>query len=144
MMPKVVHCLVLPLPPSPNDLPAHPMAKHRAKRRYQKRAWFEALKQEKPPRDPPPHVIVDAHFFVWGERDEDNLTSSLKFVWDALRQKQQIRGPNTLAWRQGLAPACGFFIDDNPRHLTLGEVTQTVDRNEQRLVLTLSVPDPSH
>lgn len=38
----------------------------------------------------------------------------------ALRQKQT----GAMRWRNGLFDLCGYFVDDDPSHLTLGNVWQ--------------------
>lgn len=127
--------LILPLPPSPNDTPSHHMEEHRAKRRYQGRAWLAAVKsQHRPLRDPPARVLVTAHLALENLRDDDNRNGSLKWALDALRQKQR----GKLNWRQGLFDKCGYFIDDDPGHLTVGEVTQAIDRDDPRLELSIT------
>ena len=129
--------LDLPLPPSPNAVATHnPLHLHGSKRKYQKKCWAVAIAQAKPPRDPALAVRVDAHFRVHNIRDEaDNLPASLKWVLDSLRQKQQ----GKLNWRQGIYDKCGYFIDDNPRHLIKGDVTQVIDRKNKGLTLVLTV-----
>lgn len=65
---------------------------------------------------------IDALFWMRQRRDEDNLNASLKFVLDALRQKQQ----GAMRWREGLWLPCGYFVDDDPEHMKLGDVWQEV------------------
>ena len=125
--------LVLPLPISPNAAPTNGLHRHGHKRRYQKTVWVAAVMQHKPSIDPPVAVVVSAEFFVHSLRDEDNLKASLKDLLDALRQKQT----GNIDWRQGLYDQCGYFIDDNPAHMTLGSVTQQVDRKNKRVEVTI-------
>ena len=124
--------LELPLPDSPNRAPAHHMARHRWKRAYQRAAWIAAVAAAKPLRDPPPFVRVTAHMRVHIPRDDDNKHASLKFVLDALRQSQKSR-----KWRGGLYSECGYFVDDDPKHLELVNVSQEVNRKDKGLMLVL-------
>lgn len=129
--------LTLPVPPSPNRVNTrNHMARHRSKRKYQKRAWSVAINQAKPWRDPPAHVTVHAHFRVHNLRDHDNLKGSLKWTLDALRQKQSGKD-----WRNNVYSLCGFLVDDNPEHMTLGEVTQEIDRANKGVTLTIVYDD---
>lgn len=125
--------LTLELPPSPNALPRNHMARHRQKNEYRRTVWMQALEQTRPFRDPPAHVEVSPIFFVYNKRDEDNLAASLKWVLDALKQDQR----GKLDWRQGVADRCGYFVDDDPKHLTLGKLRQSIDRDRPRLELIL-------
>lgn len=126
--------LTLPIPPSPNRVSTrNHMARHHSKRKYQKRAWSVAVNQVKPFRDPPEHVTVHAHFRVHNLRDYDNLDASLKWALDALRQKQTGKD-----WRRGLYSQCGYMIDDDPAHMTKGQVTQEIDRKNKGLTLTIT------
>lgn len=108
------------------------MARHNSKRKYQKRAWADAIRQARPFRDPPAHVTLHAHFRVHNVRDEDNLKASLKWTLDALRQKQSGKD-----WRGGVYSLSGYLIDDDPTHMTLGRVTQEVDRKNKGLTVTI-------
>lgn len=131
--------LTLPLPPSPNEWPSHHMAEHRAKRKYQREAWLAAVQQSKPPRHPPKRVKIAVTLYVYRERDEDGITGSLKWLLDALRQKQR----GNLRWREGIADRCGYFIDDDPSHLELVSADQeTVGLNEQRVEITITERQP--
>lgn len=125
--------LLLPLPPSRNVVEGlrHPLHAHTAKRRYQKKCWAAAVSQQKPDRDPPEHVTIRAHFRVHNLRDDDGL--DLKWVLDTLRQAQT----GNLRWRKGLYDECGYFIDDDPAHLTLLKSTQAVDRKNKSLTLEI-------
>ena len=125
--------LVLPLPIAVNKWPSHPFARHRVKRKYQREAWFAACAQHRPLRTPPSKVRVSATLYVWNLRDEEGAVGSLKWALDALRQEQQ----GSEEWRYGVADQCGYFVDDNPAHLTLGTVEQVIDRKNMRLELTV-------
>lgn len=128
--------LTLPLPPSPNRLKRNPFALQAQKDEYREACWIAALRQSKPDRDPPTKVALAATFYLARTmRDEDNLRASLKFPLDALRQKQT----GAMRWRNGLADKCGYFVDDDPGHLTIALVEQVKVSTvkEERLVLTL-------
>lgn len=130
------YSLRLPLPPSINAMGSmHPIYRGTTKRRYQRSAWTHAVSQLQPLRDPPEHVTVSAHFRVHNLRDEDNLTGGLKWVLDALRQNQT----GSLEWRQGVYDRCGYFVDDDPKHLSLGSVTQELLRSDKGVTLTIEV-----
>lgn len=93
------------------------------KREYQARCWFEAVRQERPDENPPVMVTVHAMLLRCNRgtfRDEDGLKGGLKFLLDALAQKQR----GDLSWRSGLFVDRGYFVNDSPRHLRLGEVWQ--------------------
>lgn len=130
--------LTLPVPPSPNRVPTrHHIARHQSKRRYQREAWADAIRQVRPFRDPPGHVTVHAHFRFHNVRDEDNLKGSLKWALDALRKRQSGKD-----WRAGVYSLCGYFVDDDPTHMSLGRVTQEIDRKNKGLTLTIEYDEP--
>lgn len=112
--------LRLPLPPALNRWPRHGLALHAFKNRYRKRAWAAAIQQERPLHDPPAKVRLHAMFLVYRLRDEGELSAGLKFVLDALKQRQT----GKVAWRQGLFDTLGYFVEDDPAHLELGDVWQ--------------------
>lgn len=128
--------LDLPLPPSVNVIDGlartHIMAVHGAKVRYMREAWREAIRQHQPLRDPPPHVTLSAHFRVHNLRDEDKLSAGLWWPIDALKQAQSGKD-----WRAGVYSLCGYFMDDDPKHLTVAKPTQEIDRKHKGLTLTL-------
>lgn len=126
--------LWLPIPPPPNRTRfGSPRGAHFEKKAYQKAAWLAAVTQQTPDHDPPSKVIVSAHFKLYGPlRDEDGL--DLKWVLDALRQEQR----GKLGWRQGLYVPCGYFVDDDPAHLTLEKPTQEIDRKNRKLIVTIT------
>lgn len=129
---------VLPLPISPNRREKHPIKQQVQKDEYRKAAWEAALRQHKPSRDPPAKVVVKATLYLAKLlRDDDNANGSVKWVLDALRQKQQ----GAMRWRQGIADLCGYFIDDDPSHLTLAGKVQQVKvahRKEERCELEIT------
>lgn len=125
--------LTLPLPPSPNQWPSHPMEKSRQKNDYRKRAWVAAIQQHPPVIHPPERVVATALCRVHNLRDEDNLAGALKWTWDALKQEQN----GAMRWRQGVADRKGYLVDDDPAHLHVASVEQEIDRNEQGVDLTL-------
>lgn len=73
-------------------------------------------------------------FLVYRQRDQDNLIASLKWVLDALKQRQD----GKVGWRLGICDTMGYFVDDDPAHLTLGDVWQNrCSRDLQGLVLEI-------
>jgi hypothetical protein len=103
---------------------------------YRSRAWVQAIQQHRPLRDPPEHVTLHAMFLMCRKmRDEDNLKGSLKFTLDALRQKQT----GKMRWRHGLFPSFGYLIDDDPAHMTLGDVWQErcASRDWEELIIEI-------
>ena len=129
--------LELPVPPSPNTVNTRShMARHRSKRKYQKAAWIAAIKQSEPFTDPPTHVVMHAHFRLHNLRDDDNLQASLKWLVDALRQAQTGKD-----WRAGVYSRRGYFVDDNPAHMTLGTVTQEIQRKNKGVTVTIEYAD---
>ena len=102
--------LILPVPPSPNRWPSHHMMLHRMKRNYQARVWVSAIEQAPPLNEPPFPANVDVTLWLKRFRDEDNLHASLKWLLDALKQKQK----GSLAWRKGLYTSKGYIRDDDP------------------------------
>ncbi|NIR76743.1 MAG: hypothetical protein GWO12_16830 [Gemmatimonadetes bacterium] len=125
--------LTLPVPPSPNEWPKHPMQLARKKNHYRRQVWIEAIQQHKPWMEPPHKVVASATFYVWNKRDEDNLTASLKWTLDALKRDQT----GKMHWREGVADMKGYIIDDDPEHLTVVKPSQEIDREDPRLVLIL-------
>ena len=126
--------LKLPVPPSPNALPSHPMELHKVKNRYRRDAWLRAVSQHKPIMDPPEFVTVMAIFYTSQEWDEDNLSAGMKFVLDCLKQKQT----GKVAWKQGLFMDAGYFIDDDPSHMKLdGIPIQAINRNDRRVEIII-------
>lgn len=125
--------LVLPLPPSPNDWATHPMEQARQKNAYRRKVWIAALKQQRPMMHPPSMVVIAATFYLVNLRDEDNLTGSLKWLIDSLKQEQT----GKVRWRQGVADRKGYFIDDDPEHLHISTVSQEIDRGDPRVEIAL-------
>jgi hypothetical protein len=131
--------LELPVPPSPNQAPRHPMQFTKWKNGTKRAIWFAALQQERPLTEPPARVAITAVFRLSRLRDPDNLTASLKYVLDALR----VPGPGDRAnWRQGIAERKGYFLDDSPKHLTLRNVAQRVTSLHEEPSLRLEI-DPT-
>jgi len=132
--------LLLPEPPSKNKLRSaaysggEGYARH-LRHTYKRAVWAEALGQKLPTTDPPSPVLVSAHFRLHGLRDEDNLYASLDLICDALRCPRE---GETMDWRQGIAVRKGFFVDDNPRDMTLGEITQEIDRADRGVTVTIA------
>lgn len=133
--------LTLPLPPSPNRWKKHPLAFQRQKDEYREAAWLAAIQQHKPTHEPPPMVLLVATLYLARMmRDDDNLKGSMKFPLDALRRNQT----GAMRWRNGLYVEQGYFVDDDPKHLTIVRVEQikVAKVADERLVLTLE-PAPS-
>lgn len=134
--------LEIPLPPSPNDRPAHPMQAVRWKNKTKRLTWMKACEQVLPSIDPPDWVAIGALFRVapGQRRDEDNLVASLKYVLDALRKP---RTRQERDWRRGIHEEKGFFVDDAPAHMTLTTIVQAEEpdpkRRGLRLVITANV-----
>jgi hypothetical protein len=130
--------LVLPLPDSVNAWPRSKMALHHVKMRYQLEAWVAACSQCRPTHEPPSFVAMNATFYIRNKRDEDNLKGSLKWVCDALKQAQVRDEYGRVKWRAGVADEKGYFVDDDPKHLTIAEPAQHVDRKNPRLEIELT------
>jgi len=127
--------LTLPLPPSPNKVfRQHYFIANSTKNSYRWQAWKKANDQHWPSHNPPSPAVLDAEFCLQNLRDEDNLYASLKWVLDALKKVQA----GDVAWRRNVRDTMGYFVDDDPRHLTLGKVTQRIDRRHKRVVVTIT------
>jgi hypothetical protein len=110
----------LPLPPRRNELEAmHPIHKGKRKNAYRARVWVAAIQQHKPSLEPPEHVHLKTMFHVKRAGDEDGY--DLKWLLDTFGQKQKT------GWRQGIADLKGFYIDDDPAHLTWDRPLHVVD-----------------
>lgn len=134
--------LVLPIPPSPNTWPSHSIARQVKKDIHRREVWMAAIAQHRPTMDPPVRVVVHATFHLARTlRDEDNLRASLKWTLDALRQVQQ----GDVRWRwwhgAGVYHECGYFLDDDPAHMTLGRVEQVRVRTKKEERLLLRIED---
>ncbi len=110
---------VLPLPPNIGNLRAHWRVKNRQKHEY----WLLcdiAMRLKWPVRGQPwTKATISAHFYVWNLMDDDNAMSRVKFPVDWLVRQ-------------------GYIVDDSRKVLTWsGLPDQTIDRSDQRLVLTL-------
>lgn len=129
--------LTLPVPKTENARPTHKFDRHRRKMEFQRATWLKAASQALPLEAPPERVRISAHFVMWNRRDEDNLTGSLKWVLDALKQRQPSE-----KWRRGVFLGRGYFVDDDPAHLELDKPTQEMKRREPaRLVLTITTEE---
>ena len=127
----------LPLPLPANDLAAHPKAQHHQKNRYRQRAWTSAIMGTKPLRDPWQKVRVTITYILApddGHDDDAYKAMGTKWVLDTLKQRQK----GKLDWRQAYE-LCGFFIDDDPKHMELGAefVLRTMER-EPGVYVTIS------
>lgn len=127
--------LSLPLPPIvANNRRAHYMAEHKEKNKYRAECWAAAVLQRIPTASPPDHVTAFPLFRVWNKMDDDNASSALKYVLDTFSLKQKGR----LHWRgMGWSAPCGYWVDDDPKHLTVEKPVQVIDRKYPGLVLEL-------
>lgn len=107
--------LDLPLPMSVNRWPSHALELHRAATEYKRRCWLAAIAQARPLADPPARVVLLVEVSGRKLRDDDNAAGSLKWLIDALKQRQT----GAVRWRRGLYAKRGFFVDDDPEHLEL-------------------------
>lgn len=130
---------LLPLPPSPNKVPTHWVAKMRMKHGYMTQVFADASEQYDAVVHPPEAVRISACFFVRQLRDEDNLAASLKWVLDAMKKVQHSK--STLRWKGHVDRA--WFHDDDPHHMTLDTVIQHRDPKNPRLELTIEELLPS-
>jgi hypothetical protein len=125
--------LFLPVPPSPNTRPkSHWGPIHRWVKKAKQEAWFAAVQQHAPTKTPPEKVVIHAIFALQNRRDHDNLVASLKPVLDALK----LPGRSPANWRLGCADEKGYFVDDDPAHMTL-EVQQIQVDGEPSLSLAI-------
>lgn len=145
--------LKLPLPPSKNRQPKHPMARHKWVSDTKKATWLAAAAgpeniNHRPTSTPPHHQLVTAHFEIpYNLRDHGGLQESLKPVMDALKIKhhggisKKSGKPygDQLKWRNGILVEFGYFIDDGPEYLAYGAHTQsTCSLGDQCLILRLT------
>lgn len=114
--------LTFPMPPNRGNARGHWAVAHRLKKDYVRHCVvpiYEALGPLAPNNLATFEKIkVSATFYCWALSDEDNLTARLKWPLDALVEYRVVK-------------------DDSPAHVTLGEVTQEIDRKNQRLVLRI-------
>lgn len=131
----LLYRLALPLPPSPNRRKGHHMALHRQASEYKAAAWASAIQQARPLHelDVPMLVAIRSRFFLPRRRDEDNLTSSLKWAIDSLKWRQTGR----VAWRHGAFDEKGYFYDDDPAHCSIEKPEQVVQRTDHRLLVEI-------
>lgn len=110
--------LVLPLPPNRgNGLRGHHWAvEERQKNNY----YLECLSRYSLNRPPKPYqrARISVKLFTHQPMDEDNLHARLKFPIDWLQERE-------------------YIVDDSPKVLVWGPVTQAIDRKNQRLEITL-------
>jgi hypothetical protein len=107
--------ITLPLPPNMANARTHWAKKHRQQKAYRIRC---TVAHPSRPRAPISPAIVDAKVYVWNLMDDDGLTARLKWPLDWLVQRD-------------------ILVDDSPAHMRLGEVTQAIDRKNQRVELTV-------
>ncbi|MFW6198809.1 MAG: hypothetical protein ACOC5E_03195 [Acidobacteriota bacterium] len=127
--------LELPLPPAVNARSSYNAGRrHQQKNAYRRSCWMAAIEQAKPVHEPPARVRIEARFYLRNLRDPDKLKGSLDWVLDALKREQSGR----LHWRQGVYLRCGFFVDDDPRHVEIAEPLQQIDRRRPRLEVVIT------
>ena len=110
--------LTLPLPPNRGNARDHWAVSAKKKKAYTAEcalACFEIVNTQPPFRG---RVRISMDFYVWSLNDWDNLVNRAKWAWDALVK-------------------FGIIKDDSPKYVDLGDVTQTVDRKDQRLELSI-------
>lgn len=114
--------ITLPLPPNRANARGHWAVNKHKQTEYQTAcvpAIYAAFGPFVPMAEPRyQKVRISMAFYVHQLNDWDNLVSRSKWAWDALVQ-------------------CGIIPDDSPKYVDLGDVTQTVDRKNQRLVLRI-------
>lgn len=113
----------------------------RVKNKAKREAWQSAIGQAEPPVHPPQRVTIHAHFLVKRRRDEDKLPASLEWILDALKQKQQVQAiSKTRFTREGvpLYLERGYFVDDDPKHLSLICTQDTAKGREPGLTLRIT------
>ena len=109
--------IVLELPEPPNV--ANRRIHWAAKRLYRNQAWAYARSKVQRTHPIPEKVRVSLHFRLWALMDEDNLVARCKLPIDALKGE--------------------YFIDDDPAHMELGEVTQEVNRKDRGVTVSVEV-----
>lgn len=113
--------LALPEPPNLANARWHWRKKNRLRKGYIEEAWYMAIRQHRPPKQPPERVRIRAHLRLWNLRDDDNLTASLKWPIDALSGR--------------------YFVDDDPAHMEIESVTQEINRRNRGIDIMIEVLD---
>ncbi len=110
---------VLPLPVNLGNARMYWRKKTRLKRDYGLECTV-AMRLKWPVRGEPwKRATISAHFYVWNLMDDDNAMARLKWPLDWL-------------------VTSGYIVDDSRKVLTWsGLPEQTIDRKNQRLVITL-------
>ena len=116
----------LPVPPSPNTWKTHRMELVKQKNGYKRSAWVLCCSRNAPQSHPPDNVTVWVKFRLKRLRDEDNLYASCKWLLDVLKLP---RKGDVISWKQGIAEAKGYFVDDSPDRMKL-HVSQEKDRKD--------------
>ena len=111
--------LTLPLPPNMANARTHWAAKHRKRKAYMLACTCADSRR---PDEPIAPAVVHATLYTWAKMDEDNLTARLKWTIDWLVDRQ-------------------ILLDDHPSAMTLGTVSQAVDRKNQRVEITIEEVD---
>jgi hypothetical protein len=107
--------ITLPVPANIANGRMHWAAKSRKQKAYRLRC---TVMHPSRPERPIEKAHITAAWYVWNTMDDDNAVARLKWPIDWL-------------------VARGIILNDDPAHMTLGEVTQEIDRREPRLVLTV-------
>lgn len=133
--------LELPLPISANEKKSLLWKNRRAyggaKRKFKRAVWQTAVFQSVPPETPPEHVYVTALLRLHNLRDEDKIGDSLEWVIDALKVQQTESACRFTSSGIPVYVKRGYFVDDDPRHLTLRPIEQVIDRKNKGLTLRI-------
>jgi hypothetical protein len=128
--------LELPAPESPNKRGGHKMTVAKQRNAYKRAVWNAAVQQVIPFHDPPPYARVDVDLYLCGDRDEDNDWGSLKWLLDALKQRQR-----STRFRQ-THPQQGYFVDDDRDHIALVLDVPARVKENPRAVVTITPCEP--
>ena len=114
--------LCLPLPPNRANARGHWWKQHRQKKDYFYTLDLRVMLRKLPgaPEVPWERAELAAHLYVHNRYDDDNAVSLCKFPIDWLVSR-------------------GYLVDDKRAHLRLAGIPwQTIDRDDPRMVLTLT------
>ena len=103
--------ITLPLPPNMANGRMHWAAKHRKQQAYKLRCTATHPARPEKPVVP---AIVSARLYVWNLMDDDGAVARLKWPLDWLVERE-------------------ILANDDPKSMRLGEVTQVIDRKNQRV-----------
>ena len=117
----------LPLPPNLANARMHWAVRNKHRADYELSCFAHLMRQKvKREKAVPMYsargafgpVIIDATLYTWSPMDWDNLYARLKWAVDAIVKY-------------------GLLANDDPTHLTLGVISQQVDRKHRRIEVTL-------